>query len=910
LKPFWQQAIDRPRAARWAVAGLCIAAGFDLARVLAPHFHFEVLFVPFLGAVLVATRYGGLWPGVAVLVGSLLLADYFFIPPIHSFGSYGSSGSIIILLFAFTALIGLLLMEASRRAEWRARAALRSNDERLHCILESAKDYAIFAFDTHENIITWSEGASRIFGFSEEEALGRNVKMLRIDGEQETLIWRNDIDSAVRIGFARRQGWRVRKDGTRFFLSGMIWPMRDHANRLVGYTEIVQDATEGILFQESLRQSEARYRALSDATFDSVAIHENGIGLEVNQSFCEMFGYERDEVIGKYLPELLVAPESRELVLEQIRTGSTERYEAVLRKKNGTKFLTELRARNFTYEGHPVRVVSAHDITERRRMEAELRRNATVLARAQRIAHLGSWEIEFFNPANLDDCKVHWSDEVYRIYGYAPRAVSASKEIMCKAVHPGDRPAIMNALDKALHEGRPYTLEYSIIRADGSQRMVRSQTEALFDQEGQLKGLAGTLQDITEARLVDEAVRESQRFLQSVLDATPSEMAVLDESADIVVVNAAWRRFAEENGLTAPNHGVGLNYLKACQSAGGKMSEEGPVVGRAIQEMIAGERDSFFVEYSCHSAEAKRWFMVRLSRFSMAGAVRILCMHEDVTQLKLTQEDLEETKDQLTIYARGLEKRVEDRTTDLRQSLQSLEGFLYHVAHDLRAPLRATEGLVSLLLHEYAQAFDETGRDYAERIAAAATRMDLLIQDLLEYGRVSQANFPPRAVELEAHLENVVAQLGEAIRAKSAEVEVERPLPVVFGHPILIEQVLRNLLDNALKFAPVGVAPRIHIVTEQLKSTVRINIEDNCTEIGSENRERIFRVFERLPSETASPGTGIGLAIVRKAVQRMNGSVGVEPGSGKGNRFWFELPAGSEAPSDFNNLSKVLTSVS
>jgi signal transduction histidine kinase len=436
-------------------------------------------------------------------------------------------------------------------------------------------------------------------------------------------------------------------------------------------------------------------------------------------------------------------------------------------------------------------------------------------------------------------------------------------------------------------------LEYSIIQPDGSQRKVRSQIEVVLGEEGRLKGLAGTVQDITEAKLIDEAIRESQRFLQSVLDATPSEIAILDETSDIIAVNEGWRRFANANGFHAPDHGVGMNYLRACHAAYAATredSEKAHLVAEALQEITSGKRETFSLEYPCDGPEAKRWYMVRFSRFFTAGLVRIVCLHEDVTQLKLAQENLLDAKDQLSIYAKELESKVEERTLHLRESYRSLEGVLYHVAHDLRAPLRATEGLIRLLLQNYSAAFDAAGRDYGQRIAGAAKRMDELIRDLLEYGRVAQIEAPMSATELEPHVNTVVSQLAEVVKAKSAKVEIDRPLPAVWAHPTLLDQVLRNLLDNALKFVRPGFTPEIHLWACEKNDKVEISLEDNCIDIGPQNQERIFRIFERLDQENGPPGTGIGLAIVSKAMERMNGSVGVQPLPGKGNRFWLELP--------------------
>lgn len=260
-------------------------------------------------------------------------------------------------------------------------------------------------------------------------------------------------------------------------------------------------------------------------------------------------------------------------------------------------------------------------------------------------------------------------------------------------------------------------------------------------------------------------------------------------------------------------------------------------------------------------------------------------------QLIASEKALRESEERLRNYAAELEKRVAERTANLAQSIQSLEGVLYHVAHDLRAPLRSMSSFTNILLEDYGPQFDERGRDYARRIAKSAQHMDRLVQDLLAYGRLAHTEVPLNNISLEAELNAVLEQFGEEINAAHAQVEVQRPLPAVKANPALLAQVISNLLSNALKFVAPGVAPRVRIWAEHEDSMVRFWIEDNGIGIKPEYHQRVFNMFERLHATEAYPGTGIGLAIVRKAAERMNGSVGLESQPGQGCRFWVRLPA-------------------
>ncbi len=242
-----------------------------------------------------------------------------------------------------------------------------------------------------------------------------------------------------------------------------------------------------------------------------------------------------------------------------------------------------------------------------------------------------------------------------------------------------------------------------------------------------------------------------------------------------------------------------------------------------------------------------------------------------------------------------LEDQVRERTAELEERNDELEAFGYSISHDLRAPLRAMQGFSQALLEDCGDRLDAMGREYAERIVAGARRMDELIRDLLAYSRVSRAELKLVRVPLTPVAHSALAELSGALRARSASVHVDEPLPAVMGHPATLSQVLTNLLGNGLKFVPPERTPELRVHAERHNGLVRVWVEDNGIGIAPEHQARIFRVFERLHSNDDYPGTGIGLAIVRKAVERMGGQVGVESSLGHGSRFWVELqPATGE----------------
>ena len=242
-------------------------------------------------------------------------------------------------------------------------------------------------------------------------------------------------------------------------------------------------------------------------------------------------------------------------------------------------------------------------------------------------------------------------------------------------------------------------------------------------------------------------------------------------------------------------------------------------------------------------------------------------------------------------HIRTLNEQLGRQVIDLNEANQNLEAFTYSVAHDLRAPLRAMSGFATALVEDYSEVLDADGRTYAERIESSAQRMDDLIHDLLAYSRVSRDDLQPEDVSLETALNDALGEWEEEIARTHASVDVIKPLPHVKAHRTTLVQILINLVSNGLKFTDSNVEPRLRILTETRDGAVRLWVEDNGIGIDAEHQKRIFGLFQRLHGGNTFPGTGIGLAIVRKGIERMEGRVGVESTPGNGSRFWIELPA-------------------
>jgi signal transduction histidine kinase len=240
-----------------------------------------------------------------------------------------------------------------------------------------------------------------------------------------------------------------------------------------------------------------------------------------------------------------------------------------------------------------------------------------------------------------------------------------------------------------------------------------------------------------------------------------------------------------------------------------------------------------------------------------------------------------------------------------------MEAFAYSVAHDLRAPLRAIQGFSQVLIEDYGNQLDPLAQEYINRMSASAEHLDQLILDLLSYSGLNRTEIQLETISLTAIVERVVNELNLELDTKQAEILIESSLPIVKAQRSILKQVIINLVSNAIKFVEPGETPRISIwgeegLVNQFETEtqwVRLWIEDNGIGISPQHQDRIFQAFERLHGIEAYPGTGIGLAIVKRGVERMGGRVGVESDLGQGSRFWIELMGAESVNTSKRNLT-------
>lgn len=386
----------------------------------------------------------------------------------------------------------------------------------------------------------------------------------------------------------------------------------------------------------------------------------------------------------------------------------------------------------------------------------------------------------------------------------------------------------------------------------------------------ELTGAWGMSRDITQLKTTEVALRRSEEHLRLIVESA-SDYAII--SVDTQGLVTLWSPGAEKTFEYPPDEMIGQSFERIFTPEDRAARVPADEMKKALQH---------------GRAEDERWH-IRASgqRFWASGMMQPL-RDDDGTHrgfIKIARDATERQR-----FQERLEGTVRERTAELLALNEQLESYSFSVAHDLRAPLRIISTYCAIMQDEYSEKLGEDGAIKLARVTRAAARMDLLITGLLNYNRLLTAQAPTTRVDLNFLVRETLEKYRPLADKAGGRIEPDPSFPTVQGAGVLLAQALDNLVANAIKFVPLGVPPLVRIRSEISGDRVRLYVEDNGIGIPVEHQQRIFEPLKRLHSESEYEGCGLGLSIVKKAMERTGGRVGLISAPGQGSRFWLELP--------------------
>jgi PAS domain S-box-containing protein len=699
-----------------------------------------------------------------------------------------------------------------------------------------------------------------ILGFTPAEVVGMQVRDLVHPDEygMASAEFERLVVGGKRTGFECRGRC---KDGTYRWL---LISAAVHGAPNVIYVA-AKDITTRRAAEDALQESRAKFQELFENA--PVAYHEldtDGVVRAVNRAECALLGYQASEMVGRPIWDFMAEAEaetSREAIRRKLSGGRPLKpHVRRFLRRDGSEALLELHdtlSRNAA--GDVVGIRSALlDITERERAKEALQMSE---ARLRLLSQALECVDDCISITDTEDRFLYVNEAFFRTYGYRDREVIGKHVGMVRSARPSAEPqdGILSATLAGGWRGELWNRS-----KEGREFPISLSASPVYDGEGRIVALVGIARDITESKRADEALRESERRFKLITETIGEVFWMNDpELRKVLYISPAYDRIWGRSRTDAYEHPE--SFLDAIHPD----DREEALTGLAKLQTGAPFELGFRIVRP-DGAVVSIWdqaFPVRDATGKLECYVGIA---RDVSERK------------------RLEDTIRSRSEELARSNEELERFAYVASHDLQEPLRMVASFTQLLSRKYSGKLDETADRYINFAVDGAKRMQQLITDLLAFSRINSRDLDLRPTECDRVVRLTLQNLKVAIDESGAAIECD-PLPVLLADAGQLGQMFQNLIGNAIKFRG-ETPPRIHIAAADRGAEWEFSVRDNGIGIDPKHADRIFQIFQRLHTREQYPGTGIGLAVCKKTVERHGGRLWVESQPGGGSTFLFTMP--------------------